>query len=222
MVEDAYTLVIGSKEGSSWSLRPWLLMKQAGIPFTEILITLRQPDTRAEIAKYSPSGAVPVLRHGERAIWDSLAIAEYLAERHPEKALWPGDDGARAFARSISAEMHSSFRALRYGLPMEFSKRNLDPAIDAEVEADISRVVAIWCEARQRFGEGGPFLFGRFSIADAMYAPVASRFTTFDSALKHHGDDGAADAWRSLMMALRHMVAWGDAAKSENMPRWKP
>jgi len=222
MSSEAYTLVIGSKEGSSWSLRPWLLMKQAEIPFTEVLITLRQPDTKEKIEKYSPSGKVPALRHGDRIIWDSLAIAEYLNERHPDKSLWPGDEEARAFARCASAEMHSSFRGLRYGLPMEFSKRNLEPDLSAEAESDIRRVVALWCEARHRFGIGGPFLFGRFSVADAMYSPVASRFTTFDTDLKQYGDDGAAEAWRSMMMQLPHMMAWGEAAKKENLPRWRP
>jgi len=214
--------VIGSKEGSSWSLRPWILMKQVGIPFEEVLITLRQPDTRDKIAKYSPSGQVPVLRHAGRIIWDSLAIAEYLNEQHPDKGIWPRDEEARAFARCVAAEMHSSFRALRYGLPMEFSKRNLAPAMDDQVDADIARVVAIWRESRARFGKGGPFLFGQFSAADAMYAPVASRFTTFDADLSRYGDDGSAEAWRALMMGLPHMVDWGIAAKSENMPRWKP
>ena len=221
-MENDYTLVIGSKEGSSWSLRPWILMRQAGVAFNEVLITLRQPDTAANIAKHSPTGQVPVLRHGARTIWDSMAIGEYLNERHPDKQLWPANEEARAFARCVSAEMHSGFRELRYGLPMEFSKRNLDADLNDAAQADIRRVVAILGEARRRFGKSGPFLFGSFSIADAMYAPVASRFTSFDVDLASHGDDGSAQAWRAMMMALPAMLEWGVAAKAENMPRWKP
>ena len=217
-----YRLIIGSKEGSSWSLRPWILMRMADIPFEETLITLRQPDTAKKIAKYSPTGQVPVLHDGDRRIWDSLAIAEYLHERHPDKQLWPSAEGARAFARCVSAEMHSSFRDLRYGLPMEFSKRHLDATLNDQAEADIGRVVTIWNEARQRFGKGGPFLFGHFTIADAMYAPVASRFTSFDVDLGKRGDDGGAEAYRAMMMSLPEMLAWGEAAAKENMPRWRP
>lgn len=216
------TLVIGSKEGSSWSLRPWILLKQIGVDFEEILITLRQPDTAARIARYSPSGAVPVLHHEGRIIWDSMAIAEYVNEQWPGRGVWPADEEARAHARCAAAEMHSSFREMRYGLPMEFSKRQLDADLNAQAKADIRRVVQILAEARRRFGHGGPFLYGSFSNADAMYAPVASRFTSFDVTLSDFGDDGSVEAWRAMMMDLPHMQAWGIAAKAENMPRWRP
>jgi glutathione S-transferase len=217
-----YTLVIGSKEGSSWSLRPWILMRQAGIPFTEVLVRLRQPDTDANIRKHSPTGMVPVLKHGPRTIWDSLAIAEYLNEQHPGLQLWPEGEEARAFARSIAAEMHSGYYALRYALPMEFSKRGIAPFMTPEAERDIARVTALLAQARRRFGQGGPFLFGRFSIANAMFAPIASRFTTFATELVAHGDDGRTEAWRAMMMELPAMLEWGKAAKDENMPRWMP
>jgi glutathione S-transferase len=207
-----YTLVIGSKEFSSWSLRPWILMREAGIPFDEVLIALRQPGTKAEIASHSRSGQVPVLKRGKQVIWDSLAIAEFLHDQHPEKHLWPADAEARAFGRSIAAEMHSGFRALRNNLSMVYSQRNLAADLTPEVEDNIRRIVALWREARSRFGAHGPFLLGAFSIADAMYAPVASRFTSYAVDLKHYGDDGKADTWCKMMMSRPHMLDWGAAA----------
>jgi glutathione S-transferase len=214
----SYTLVVGSKQVSSWSLRPWMLMRQAGIAFEEVVIPLRGPGTRAEILKHSPSGQVPLLKDGRLAVWDSLAIAEYLHEKHADKELWPADATARAWARCISAEMHSSFREMRYGLPMEFSSRGLKPAINEQCAKDITRVVAIWTTTRKRFGAGGPFLFGAFTIADAMFAPVASRFTTFAPKLADYGDDGSAAAYRDMMMALPTMQDWGAAAAKEPPP----
>ena len=215
MADNAYTLVVGSKQLSSWSLRPWLLMRQADIGFEEIVILLDQPDTKAKIALHSPSGRVPLLKHGSLAVWDSLAIAEYLHERHPELRLWPADVTARAHARSISAEMHSSFRDLRYALPMKFSSRGLAAEVDEQCAADIRRVVQIWCQSRNKFGAGGPFLFGKFGIADAMFAPVASRFTTYGARLAGCGDDGGAETYRAMMMSLPAMLDWGQAAKTE-------
>ena len=208
MAGNAYTLVIGTTSFSSWSLRPWLLMKQAGIGFDQIVVPLRQPNTASEILKHSPSGQVPALKHGDLNIWDSLAIAEYLNERHPQARLWPADTAARATARSISAEMHSAFRELRYGLPMDFSARDLKPEINAQCAADIRRMVSVWCQTRAKYGAAGPSLFGTFSIADAMFAPVASRFTTYAIKLADYGDTGTAEAYRAMMMALRPMVDW--------------
>lgn len=215
MSDPDYHLVIGSKQVSSWSLRPWFLMRQAGLPFRETLIVLRTPGTRASILRHSPSGQVPVLEHGTLAVWDSLAIAEYLNERHPVKQLWPADRAARAWARAISAEMHSSFRALRYALPMEFASSGLTANMDADVRSDISRVVQIWTGTRKKHGKGGPFLLGAATIADAMYAPVASRFTTYGIDLAAFGDDGSAEAYRRHVMQLPAMVDWGNGAKSE-------
>ena len=215
MTGNAYGLVVGSKQASSWSLRPWILMRQAGIGFDETFIELRQPGTRAAILKHSPTGQVPLLTHGGLAIWDSLAIAEYLNERHPELHLWPADAAARARARCIACEMHSSYRELRFGLPMEFSSRGLTPQINEQCAADIKRIVQIWCETRKTYGTGGPFLFGTFTIADAMFAPVASRFTTYLPNLAAYGDTGAAEGYRATMMALPGMIDWGKAAAAE-------
>lgn len=212
----AMTLYIGSKSYSSWSLRPWLALKQSGIAFEEIEIALRQPSTKAAINEVSPSGKVPCLVHGNLAIWDSLAICEYLADLMPEAALWPADRAARAYGRSISAEMHSGFMKLRQTLPMDFAKTLPAPETSADLDADIARIVAIWQQARGTYGAAGPFLLGRFSIADAMYAPVCARFTTYGIDLSRHGDKGAAEAYRTHMMALPAMAAWGRGAAAGN------
>lgn len=202
-------LVIGSKNSSSWSLRPWLLLKQIGVPFEEVVIPLRQPDSRERILLYSPSGKVPVLIMGQVKIWDSLAIAEFLAEH--KESLWPADAYARAFARSICAEMHSGFQNLRTFMPMDFVARFGPPGkMLTGVQADIRRVLEIWTECRSRFAQSGPFLFGRFTIADAMYGPVCSRFTTYAVPL-----DPIAQAYVQHMMNLPAMREWGNAALAE-------
>lgn len=207
---DDLTLVIGNKAFSSWSLRPWLALKRTGRPFREIVIPLRQPDTAARIAEHSPSGRVPCLRHGDRVIWDSLAICEYLAETVPEAALWPADAHARAVARSVSAEMHSGFAALRTFMSMDLKAFRPGVGRNAESEADIARVFALWRDARSRFGAGGPFLFGDFSIADAMYAPVVTRFLTYGVEM-----DGLCGDYARAVMELPAMVEWVAAAKAE-------
>jgi glutathione S-transferase len=171
------TLVIGNKNYSSWSLRPWLFMKHQGVSFDEILVPLDLPDTRENIDKYGPSGRVPVLLNGTLAIWDSLAICEYIAETTGKG--WPLDPTARAIARSVSAEMHSGFATLRSLWPMNARARNRHTAMTAALEADIERIDEIWNDCRARFGAGGPWLFGDYSIADAMYAPVVLRFNTY-------------------------------------------
>lgn len=174
-----YTLIIGNKNYSSWSMRPWLLMKHFGIPFEERYIPLFAGDYKRQILQYSPSGRVPCLLDGDLAVWDSLAISEYLAERHP--GLWPADPAARAIARSVSAEMHSGFTALRSTLGMNIRRRAPRPIPNPDVQADVDRIIRIWTDCRQRFGvsSGEPFLFGAFTIADAMYAPVCFRFQTY-------------------------------------------
>jgi glutathione S-transferase len=170
-------LVIGNKRFSSWSLRPWLLLKQFEIPFEEKLILLDQPDTRAEIMKFSEAGKVPVLVDGNIRIWESMAIAEYLNEKHPEKKMWPVDATARALARSISNEMHSGFSKMREVMSHDLQK-NI-PGFDYSKAADdVWRVQKIWTDCLQI--SKGPFLFGDFSIADAMFAPVVNRFITYD------------------------------------------
>jgi glutathione S-transferase len=204
------TLVIGNKRFSSWSLRPWLALKQAGLPFREIVVLLRRPETKAEILKYSPSGKVPYLIDGALGIWDSLAIVEYLNELKPEAGLWPSDRGARAVARAISAEMHSGFPALRQHLGMDLQREPARGEWPAEAAADIERVQAIWAECRQRFGSGGPFLFGRFSAADAMYAPVVTRFHRYGVPL-----DPKLAAYRDAVLALPAMQDWTAAARKE-------
>lgn len=192
-IPDSYTLYIGNKNYSSWSVRPWLLLRQAGIPFTEHVIPLFLPGSAEKIAALSPSGKVPLLQHRDLQIWDSLAICEYLAERHPH--LWPQDPQARAVARAVSAEMHSGFQALRNDFTMNIRRRTpRQPS--PEVQADIARIAALWTDCRARFGQNGPFLFGEFSIADAMFGPVCFRFQTYGVNL-----DGAAGVY------VRHMLA---------------
>ena len=174
-----YTLYIGNKNISSWSLRPWLAMKMAKLAFGEVLIPLRKAQTNAEIKMHSPSAKVPALKIEEsglsRTVWDSLAICETLAERHPEARLWPEDAAARAEARSIVAEMHSGFPDLRRVLPMDLAARHPTLPFDDAVQAQIARIVAMWQSVLHRYGKSSGFLFGHFTIADAFYAPVATR-----------------------------------------------
>ncbi|MNZ58760.1 Glutathione S-transferase YfcF [compost metagenome] len=172
-------LVIGSKNISSWSLRGWLAMQLTGAEFEEILIPLDQSDTARRIREHSPSGKVPLLECEDGVIWDSLAIAEYLAERFPEAHLWPRGETARALARSVCAEMHSGFTALRTHMPMNLQRHQALDEVPTDVEADIARIVEVWTLCRQGFGQDGPFLFGHASIADAFYAPVATRFRSY-------------------------------------------
>ncbi len=163
MSDARYTLIIGDKNFSSWSLRPWLAMARAGIPFAEERIRLRQPESKAAILRHSPSGKVPALKTNGLVVCDSLAILEYLAERHPALGLWPQDPEARAVARSVSAEMHSGFMALRNDMSMDLLTRFPTPPISEDLEADIRRIVSIWRGARAKHGDSGPFLFGGFS-----------------------------------------------------------
>ena len=204
------TLVIGNKSYSSWSLRPWLLLKQAGIAFREVYIPTHTPQSRAAILKHSPAGRVPVLHDGTITVWESLAICEYLAEQYPDKQLWPVDPAARALARSVATEMHAGFTALRTHMTMNCRKHFPGKGRTPEVEADIERLRSLWNDCRTRYGGGGDFLFGRFSIADAMYAPVATRFKTYDVAL----DKGAA-AYRDTILALPAMRQWYAEAMAE-------
>jgi glutathione S-transferase len=210
-----YELVIGDKRWSSWSLRPWVLMKAFGIPFRETLIRLRRKDTAGELARHSPSGKVPLLKAGGLTIWDSLAIAEFLAEEHPDKAIWPRDREKRAVARAVSAEMHSGFYSLRSSMPMDFLNVHPSWPVEAAVEEDIRRIVAIWTECRRRHGADGAFLFGAFSAADAMFAPVATRFRTYGVDLGVFGDDGSAASYGDTLLSLPEMAAWGEGAALE-------
>jgi glutathione S-transferase len=213
------SLLIANKSYSSWSLRPWLLLKQAGIPFEEQTVSFNDPAFKTKVAKVSPSGCVPALtvREGEQAstlvIWDSLAIAEYLAERFPDKHLWPADGAARAVARSMVAEMHSGFATLRSALTMNFSARFPGRGWNVKVQRDIDRIVAMWADARTRFGAGagGDFLFGAFSVADAFFAPIAHRFDNYEVTLP-----APAAAYVKLIVGLPAMQEWAQAARAEN------
>jgi glutathione S-transferase len=197
------TLIIGSKNYSSWSLRPWLLLRQFGVNFNEIKLPLDTPEFYARIPDYSPSGRVPALQHGDVHVWDSLAIAEYINETFLGGRAWPADAKARAFARSISAEMHSGFSALRNEMPMNCRKRVDDHPSSEACKGDIARVKSIWREARQRFGNGGDFLFGTFCIADAMYAPIMFRFLSYGVPL-----EGVERAYADTLRALPAIADW--------------
>jgi len=193
-------LVIGNKNYSSWSLRPWIAMKVLGIAFDEVRIPLYQPGSKERIHGYSQAGKVPILRDGDTVVWDSLAILEYLAERHPH--LWPADRAQRAKARSISAEMHSGFAKLREHMSMNILKRYPGKGRTPEVLADIARIDAIWSEAK------GPFLFGAFCAADAMYAPVVLRFRTYEVQVRKQ-------SYMDAMLTLPAMQEWIEAAERE-------
>ena len=200
-------LIIGTKAWSTWSLRPWLVLKRTGAPFEEVLIALRWDGASEAISAVSPSRKVPVLRDGDTVIWDSLAIAEYLAEKFPQAGLWPADSHARALARSVTAEMHSGFSALRNACPMDLALRTtLTP--DEATAADISRIVQIWKACRHDFGASGPWLFGDWSIADAFYAPVATRFHSYGIDLASFGDDGSAAAYVQTLLNDADFKAW--------------
>lgn len=203
-------LYIGDKNLSSWSLRPWLLMKHAGIKFRERVIRLGRPETTSDLADVSPSLRVPCLLDDGLTIWDSLSICEYLAETFPDKMLWPEDSAARATARSVAAEMHSGFSGLRSLWPMHYAREGMRHTTHG-IEGDIARVAEIWEGCRREHGNGGDFLFGRFSIADAMFAPVVSRFVTYGPvALPER-----AARWRDMMWALAAMKEWGEGARAE-------
>jgi len=205
-----YRLIIGNKNYSSWSLRAWLLMRQFEIDFEELRLPLETEAFRTQIATHNPAGKVPVLCHGELRIPDTLAIAEYLAETHPEKHLWPADRQARANARSLCAEMHSSFAALRDALPMNCRAVDRRVDIDAAVARDIERIQAIWRHCRTAHGSGGPWLFAEFSIVDAFYAPVASRFRTYGVAL-----EPVLQQYVDTILSLPTMLEWYKASANE-------
>lgn len=204
------TLVIGNKNYSSWSLRPWLLLRRFGIDFDEIKLPLDTPEFYARVRDYSPAARVPVLIDGDLRVWDSLAICEYANEVFLDGRGWPADRAARARARAVSAEMHSGFAALRTNMPMNTQRRGPAPAIDADTAKDIARIRAIWRETRERHADQGPFLFGAFSIADAMYVPVALRFVSYAV------DLGAVEcAYVDTLLALPALREWLAEAATE-------
>jgi len=204
------TLIIGNRNYSSWSLRAWLAMRVAGLDFDEVVIPLDQPDTASRIREHSAAGRVPVLQHGDLTVWDSLSICEYAAEMVPAAHLWPEDPAARAVARSVSAEIHSGFAALRGALPMNVRAERPGIPIANDTQKDIDRICRIWRYCRQAFGAGGQFLFGDFSIADAMFAPVASRFHSYRIAV-----DRVAQDYIDAIRILSAMQEWSAAAAAE-------
>jgi glutathione S-transferase len=203
-------LIIGNKNYSSWSLRPWLLMKEAGIEFDEHLILLDTPTTKNEIAAFSAAGRVPILQLGDTTVWDSLAIAETVAERWPEKKLWPDDAAERAHARAISAEMHSGFPHLRSCMPMNCRAMGRLVEIPDELGGDIDRIIAIWSECHKHYGDRGGWLFGTFSVADAMYAPVVLRLRTYGINLPV-----SAGYYPQRLLESKAMQEWLAAAECE-------
>ncbi len=210
------TLVIGDKHLSSWSLRPWMLLCHLGIEFEEVSLPLDTELFHAEIGRWSPARRVPVLLDGGLPVWDSLAICEYLNEQ-VEGAAWPDDPDDRALARSISAEMHAGFPALREQWPMQAADIGLSVPLDQAARADVARVEAIWSDCRARCGTGGPWLFGaRYSIADAMYAPVALRFNTYGAQLS-----GAAAEYLRHVLHDPHLLEWIHEAREELAVGWR-
>lgn len=217
----SFTLILGNKNYSSWSLRPWIAMTVAGIPFAEKVIPLYEPGSREEILQYSPAGKVPVLIDGNQRIWESLAILEHLADRFPDAQFWPADAVARSHARAVACEMHAGFAALRRACPMNmWLPPKARPQSD-EVLADVDRIDALWRDCRTRFGADGPFLFGGFGAADAMYAPVVSRFHSYGITVSD-----SAHEYMQAVMALPAWEKWRAAAMREswimrgNEPEW--
>jgi glutathione S-transferase len=206
-------LVIGTKRWSTWSLRPWLALKRTGVDFTETVITLRQDGrTEAEILPHSPSGMVPVLKDGEVTVWDSLAICEYLAERFPQANLWPADPQLRALARAAASEMHSGFQSLRGECPMALETGPRVVAISEATQKNVRRIVSLWSDLLAR--SGGPFLAGEWSIADAFFTPVATRFRGYGVHLSDYGDDGACGAYNTRLLTTPEFLEWEAAAKA--------
>jgi glutathione S-transferase len=203
-------LVIGNRNYSSWSMRPWFAMRVAGIEFTEDVIPLDQPETKRKIAAHSGAGRVPVLHHGEVTVWESLAILEYLAETWPDAQLWPAAAGARAMARAAASEMHAGFQALRKHCPMNMRRARSAIDLPPEVTADVRRIEELWRTCRDAYGGDGPFLFGRFTNADAMFAPVVNRFHVYAIEVSE-----PSRAYMNAVMALPAWQTWMADAQAE-------
>jgi glutathione S-transferase len=203
-------LVIGSKNFSSWSLRAWLALEHTGAPYEEVFVSFGDPAWREQVKRHSPSGKVPYLIDGALGVWDSLAIVETLHEKFPAARLWPSDAAARATARSVCAEMHSGFQAMRENMPMDLQANAPGAGHTPAALADVARVQAIWHDCRARFGAGGPYLFGAFSAADCFYAPVVFRFLSYGPPL-----DATAKAYCDAMLAHPSVKKWRDAGLRE-------
>jgi len=204
------TLIIGNRNYSSWSLRAWLALEATGLEYDEIVIPLGQDNTTEEILRWSPTARVPALKDGDVLLWDSLAICEHLSEAFPEAGLWPAESSARATARSVVAEMHSGFVALRKHMPMNLRASYPGAGREPEVDEDIARITAIWEECRTNHGAGGDLLFGGFTIADAFYAPIVSRFLTYGVS-----PGGIAGEYMDAVWALPAMQDWAEKARAE-------
>ena len=206
----ALKLVIANKAYSSWSLRPWILLTHFGIPFEEVLVPLYTPETRARLLAFAPTAKAPALIDGDVTVWESLAIVERLAEIFPDLPIWPRDPAARALARALSAEMHAGFMPLRQHCPTQFLRPVAKRALTPEVEANVARLEDAWRDARRRFGAGGSFLFGAFSAADAMFAPVVNRLHVYDISVANDTRD-----YLNAVMALPAWSAWISGAEAE-------
>ncbi len=203
-------LIVANKAYSSWSLRPWILLAYFKIPFEELVIAMDRPETRANMLKYAPTGKCPSLHDGKIAVWELLAIIEYIAEAYPDKAIWPKGRAARAHARALANEMHAGFGALRQACPTNFRRPVRAITLTTEVKVDVARIEAAWAHARATFGKGGPYLFGRFSAADAMFAPVVNRFHVYDIPVSK-----MTRAYMEAIMALPAWKAWIADAHAE-------
>lgn len=208
-------MVIGTRKWSTWSMRPWLVAKRAGLAVEDVVTPLRTPQTARLLEPYSPSGQCPVLIDGETTVWDSLAICEYLADRFPDKALWPTDVAARAVARSACAQMHGGFQSLRGECPMDLSARVETLELTEATQADVRKMVRLWRTLKQGYGRNGPFLLGAWSIADAYFTPVATRFRTYNVDLSDYGDEGFASDYSALLLQQPEFLEWERLAKAE-------
>ncbi|MEA2758434.1 MAG: glutathione S-transferase [Methylobacteriaceae bacterium] len=209
----ALTLVLANKAYSSWSMRPWLVLKHFAIPFEDVVIPMGRPETRGEMLAHAPTGKCPSLRDGTISVWDSLAIIEYLAETYPVFPIWPRGTEARAHARSLAAEMHSGFTALRSECPMNIRRPRRAIKVSDEVLADVKRIDEAFTDARTRFGGAGAFLFGEFSAVDAMFAPVVNRFDTYDLPV--------SDVSRAYMSAVKALPAWQEWERDARAEPWR-
>lgn len=208
--KNTITLVIGNRNYSSWSLRPWLALRHAGVAFAEKRLALYTDETNAWLAKHAPAGKVPLLINGGATIWESLAICEYVAEGWPTARMWPESPAVRAIARSVATEMHGGFQALRSELPMNVRARRDGIALSERAEKDVQRVTALWKRCRRDYGAGGPWLFGHYTVADAMYAPVVLRFHTYGIPLAER-----ASAYADTVLSDPHLTEWMAAAAAE-------
>lgn len=208
-------MVIGTRKWSSWSMRPWLVAKRAGLVFEDILVALRTPGTTRALEPYSPSAQCPVLIDGDLRVWDSLAICEYLADKHPQKPLWPTDPAARAVARSACAQMHGSFQSLRAECPVDLSAPIETLELTEATQADVRKMIGLWRALKQAHGKGGPFMLGGWSIADAYFTPVATRFRTYGVDLARYGDDGFAADWCAAALQQPEFLEWERLAHAE-------